>query len=156
MSNHMAVEDAINVVQILGCELASDGDEDVGKLVSTAIWLVSHVQEQALELERERARGHGIGRREATTLEGHRLENGADGGGRRDFLAARGVHSGETFTCSRTAAGMPLGTNPTCRATSHVCTCRCRVFERTWCFGSNPRRGSRGRRNCGSHRDSER
>ena len=51
----------------------------------------------AAELERERARRRGLGSREAVTLEGHRLENGADGGGRRDFLAGRGVHAGETL-----------------------------------------------------------
>ena len=95
MRDNMTVEDAINVVHVLGCELASDGNEDVRELVSAATWLLSHVQEQAADLERERARRQGSGHREATTLEGHRLENGADGGGRRDFLAGRGVHAGE-------------------------------------------------------------
>lgn len=97
MRDNMTVEDAINVVHVLGCELASDGNEDVRKLVSAATWLVSHVQEQAADLEREPARRQGIGHREGTTLEGHRLENGADGGGRRGFLAGRGVHAGETL-----------------------------------------------------------
>ena len=97
MREHMTAEDAINVVHVLGRDLASNGDEDLGKLVSAATWLVSHAQEQAAELERERARRRGIGDREGTTLEGHRLENGADGGGRRDFLAGRGVHAGETL-----------------------------------------------------------
>ena len=97
MRENMTVEDAINVVHVLGRDLASNGDEDLGKLVSAATWLVSHAQEQAAELERERARRQGIGDREGTTLEGHRLENGADGGGRRDFLAGRGVHAGETL-----------------------------------------------------------
>ena len=97
MRENMTVEDAMNVVHVLGCELASDGNEDVQKFVAAATWLVSHVQEQAAELERERARRQGIGHREGTTLEGHRLENGADGGGRRDFLAGRGVHAGETL-----------------------------------------------------------
>jgi hypothetical protein len=84
-------------VHVLGGDLASNGDEDLRKLVLAATSLVSHVQEQAAELERERARRQGIGHREAMTLEGHRLENGADGGGRRDFLAGRGVHAGETL-----------------------------------------------------------
>ena len=97
MRELMTVEDAINVVHVLGRDLASNGDEDLGKLVSAATWLVSHAQEQAAELERERARRQGLGDREGTTLEGHRLENGADGGGRRDFLAGRGVHAGETL-----------------------------------------------------------
>jgi hypothetical protein len=97
MRENMTVEDAINVVHVLGRNLASNGNEDLGKLVLAATWLVSHAQEQAAELERERARRQGIGDREGTTLEGDRLENGADGGGRRDFLAGRGVHAGETL-----------------------------------------------------------
>jgi hypothetical protein len=97
MRENMTVEDAINVVHVLGRDLASSGNEDLGKLLSAATSLVSHAQEQAAELERERARRQGIGDREGTTLEGHRLENGADGGGRRDFLAGRGVHAGETL-----------------------------------------------------------
>lgn len=97
MRDNMTVEDAINVVHVLGGDLASNGDEDLRKLVSAATCLVSHVYEQAAELERERACRQGIGHREAMTLEGRRLENGADGGGRRDFLAGRGVHAGETL-----------------------------------------------------------
>jgi hypothetical protein len=103
MRENMTVDDAINVVHVLGHELASNGDEDLGKLVSAATSLVSHVQEQAAELERERARRHGIGPRAAMSLEGRRLENGEDGGGLRDFLNGRGVHAGETLyllTCS--------------------------------------------------------
>jgi hypothetical protein len=97
MRDNMTVDDAINVVHVLGCDLEADGNEDVRKLVSAATWLVSHVQEQAVELERERARRQWIGHREAMTLEGRRLENGEDVGGRRDFLAGRGVHAGETL-----------------------------------------------------------
>jgi hypothetical protein len=95
MRNNMTVEDAINVVHVLGCDLVSNGDEDVRQLVSAATWLVSYVQDQGAELERERSRRHGIGHRDAATAEGHRLENGVDGGGRRDFLAGRGVHAGK-------------------------------------------------------------
>lgn len=97
MCDNMTVDDAINVVHVLGCELASNGNDDVRKLLSAATSLVSHVQEQAAEIERERARRQGIGDREATTIDGHRLENGTDAGGRRDFLAGRGVHAGETL-----------------------------------------------------------
>ena len=97
MRDNMTVDDAINVVHVLGGDLASNGDEDLGQLVSAATSLISHVQEQAAELERERARRRGTDQREAATLEGHRLENGVDGGGRRDFLAGRGVHAGETL-----------------------------------------------------------
>ena len=97
MRDNMTVEDAINVVHVLGRDLTSNGYEDVGKLVSAATCLVSYVHEQAAELEHERARRQGDGHREAASLEGHRLENGADGGGRRAFLAGRGVHAGETL-----------------------------------------------------------
>lgn len=97
MGDNLTVEDAVNVVHVLGRDLASNGDEELGKLVSAATRLVSHVQEQASELERERARRQGIGHREGTRPEGLRLENGVDGGGRRDFLAGRGVHAGETL-----------------------------------------------------------
>ena len=55
MRDNMTVDDAINVVHVLGRDLASNGDEDVGQLVSAATSLISHVQEQAAELERERA-----------------------------------------------------------------------------------------------------
>jgi hypothetical protein len=95
MRDNMTADDAINVVLVLGCELASDGNDDVRKLLAAATSLVTHVQGQAAELERERARRQGIGHHEATTLEGHRLENGADGGGRRDFRARRSVHAGD-------------------------------------------------------------
>jgi hypothetical protein len=97
MADNMMLDDAINVVHTLGRDLASDGNDDVRKLLSAASSLVTHVKEQAAELERERARRHGPGHREAMPPEGHRLENGADGGGRRDFLAERGVHAGETL-----------------------------------------------------------
>ena len=82
---------------VLGCELASNGNDDVRKLLSAATSLVTHVQAQAAELERERARRHGTGLREAATPEGYHLEEGRDGGGRRDFLAGRGLHAGETL-----------------------------------------------------------
>jgi hypothetical protein len=97
MRDNMTVDDAINVVHVLGRDFASNGDEDLRSLVSAATWLVSHVHEQAAELERERTRRHGTGVREGMTSEGHRLEDGTDGGGRRDFVAGRGVHAGETL-----------------------------------------------------------
>jgi hypothetical protein len=97
MRDNMTVDDAINVVRVLGCELESDRNDDVRKLLSAASCLVAHVLEQAAELERERARQRGIGQADTTKPEGHRLESGADGGGRRDFLAGRGVHAGETL-----------------------------------------------------------
>jgi hypothetical protein len=97
MRDNMTIDDAINVVRVLGGELESDGNDDVRKLLSAASCLVAHVLEQAAELERERARRRGIGQAETTKPDGYRLESGADGGGRRDFLAGRGVHAGETL-----------------------------------------------------------
>lgn len=97
MRDNLTVDDAINVVHVLGCELASNTNEDMRQLVSAANCLVSHVERQAAELERERARRQGIGHEDTTNRKGQRLENGADGGGRRDFLAGRGVHAGETL-----------------------------------------------------------
>jgi hypothetical protein len=97
MRDNMTVGDAINVVHALGREFASNGDEDRRRLASAATWLVCHVHDQAAELERARARRHGTGLHEAALPEGHRLEDGTDGGGRRDFLAGRGVHAGETL-----------------------------------------------------------
>jgi hypothetical protein len=97
MQDSLTVEDAVNIVQVLGNDLASDRNEDVQKLVSAAAWLAFHVHGQAEELERERARRHGFGQRDSAMSEGHRLESGVDGGGRRDFVAERGVHAGETL-----------------------------------------------------------
>jgi hypothetical protein len=55
------------------------------------------LDEQSLELERERARRHGLRPGDTRIADGHQLEDGRDGGGRRDFLAGRGVHAGETL-----------------------------------------------------------
>ena len=50
MRDDMTVEDAINVVHVLGCELTSDGsNDDVRRLLSAATSLVTHVKEQAAE-----------------------------------------------------------------------------------------------------------
>lgn len=97
MRDNMTVDDAINVVHVLGRDFASNEDDDLRRLVSAATCLVSHVREQAAELERERARRHGTDPHQGVMPEGHRLEDGTDGGGRRDFLESRGVHAGETL-----------------------------------------------------------
>ena len=97
MRTEMTIEDATNVVNVLSDDLACDPNEDVRQLATAARWLVRHIAEQSRELERERARRHGMGSGEARRADGHRLLTGTDGGGRRDFMADRGVHAGETL-----------------------------------------------------------
>jgi hypothetical protein len=97
MYDEIAMDDAINVVRILGDERAADPDSDVSSLARAARKLLHHIDELAFELERERARRYGLKRGDTRRPDGHRLEDGRDGGGRRDFLAGRGVHAGETL-----------------------------------------------------------
>lgn len=120
MYDEMAIEDAINVVRVIGGERADDPDSDVRALACAARRLLHHIDESALELERERARRHGLRRRDTRTPDGHPLREGMDGGGARDFLAGRAVHAGEALfllTCagrhpvryeSNAAAGEPV------------------------------------------------
>jgi hypothetical protein len=118
MLENMTVEDAINVVHVLGRDLASNGNEDLGKLVSAATWLVSHAQEQAAELERERARRQGIGPSRWDHARRTSSREWADGGGRRDLRAAAVCTLARRCTSLRTATGTRSGTSPTCRAMS--------------------------------------
>src|SRR5712692_9908223 len=74
-----------------------------GSLPIAAKRLVNHVGEQSREAERERARRKGLPQEDARLVEGHRLEEGTDGGGRRDFLAGLAVYAGQTLyllTCA--------------------------------------------------------
>jgi hypothetical protein len=96
MQTEMTVDDAINVANVASSCLSGHDDEDVRELVIAAKELVNYVEELYRELERERARRHGTGDR-THLVDGHPLEQGADGGGPRDFLAGRGVHAGETL-----------------------------------------------------------
>jgi hypothetical protein len=103
MYDQMTTDDAVNVVRVLSEVLAHEGDEDVRELVAAAKHLVRQVEEQACELERERARRHGIGRNGSPLPTGDPLIEGTDGGGRRDFLAGRPVHAGNglyLLTCA--------------------------------------------------------
>jgi hypothetical protein len=97
MRNEMTIEDATNVVNVLSDDLACDPNEDVRELATAASRLVRHIAEQSSELERERARRRGLARGEARVPDGNPLKEGADGGGRRDFLAGHPVHAGETL-----------------------------------------------------------
>ena len=87
------IDDAINVVNVADTCLPADADRDLRALVAAARLLVRHVAEQRAELERERARRHGLAS-PATHAEGHRLMAGRDAGGVRDFLHGRPVHAG--------------------------------------------------------------
>jgi hypothetical protein len=103
MHDEMTIDDAINVANV-GNDLLSDhADADVRELAIAAKRLVNHVGEQSREAERERARRTGLPQEDARLVEGHRLEEGTDGGGRRDFLAGLAVHAGQTLyllTCA--------------------------------------------------------
>jgi hypothetical protein len=95
MYEEMTIDDAINVVRVVAAERVHDDDRDVRALACAARRIADHIDEQSLELERERARRHGLTRGDTRIADGHQLEDGRDGGGRRDFLAGRGVHAGE-------------------------------------------------------------
>jgi hypothetical protein len=56
MYDEIAIDDAINVVKMLGDERARDPDCDVSSLARAARRLLRHIDELAFELERERAR----------------------------------------------------------------------------------------------------
>lgn len=103
MHTEMTVDDAINVARALGDLRGDDADEEVRELAIAALRLARQVEEQSLELARERARRRGFGSRDARRPEGAPLICGADVGGRRDFLGRRPVHAGEPLfllTCA--------------------------------------------------------
>lgn len=97
MYEDMTIDEAVNIVNVANDCLAQDADDDVRSLAIAAKRLVSHIAEQSREMERERARRRAQPGGEPRLVAGHRLEGGTDGGGRRDFLAGRGVHAGETL-----------------------------------------------------------
>lgn len=97
MHDDMTIDDAINVANVVTDCMPPDADTDMRELAVAAKRLVGHVAEQLCELERERARRKAAAGEGAPLVEGHWLEEGTDGGGRRDFLAGRAVHAGETL-----------------------------------------------------------
>jgi hypothetical protein len=103
MHTEMTVDDAINVARVVGDLRGDDADGEVRELAVAARRLARQVDEQSLELERERARRRGCGSRDAPIAQGSPLISGVDGGGRRDFVAGRPVHAGEALfllTCA--------------------------------------------------------
>jgi hypothetical protein len=95
MDDTMTIDDAVNIANVASDCLANNTDEDKRELAIAAKRLVKYVAEQSRELERERARGNSLVREDARLVEGNRLEEGADAGGRRDFLAGDAVHAGQ-------------------------------------------------------------
>jgi hypothetical protein len=95
MYDDMTIDEAVNVANVLNASLTLHRDEDVRELAIAAQRLVNHVAEQSREIERERARRRALEPASALLVEGHRLEEGTDGGGRRDFLAGCAVHAGQ-------------------------------------------------------------
>ena len=103
MHTEMTVDDAINVARVVGDLRGNDADGEVRELAVAARRLARQVDEQSLELERERARRRGFGSRDTRFAQGSRLIGGVDGGGCRDFLGGRPVHAGESLyllTCA--------------------------------------------------------
>jgi hypothetical protein len=95
MNDKMTIEDAVNIVNVANDCVADNTDEDKRELAIAAKRLVKYISEQWRELERERARGASLVREDTRLVEGNRLEEGSDGGGRRDFLAGSAVHAGQ-------------------------------------------------------------
>jgi hypothetical protein len=104
MDDKMTIGDALNIANVASDCLADHGDQDVRELAIAARRLVSHIAEQSRELEREQARCRSLARGNALRVEGDRLEEGTDVGGRRDFLAGRAVHAGQGL-CLLTCLG---------------------------------------------------
>src|ERR1700687_4141605 len=93
MHDEMTIDDAVNIANVLNDSLACCADEDVRELAIAAKRLVSHVA--VASRARERERRHAVAREDVRLVEGHRLEEWTDGGGRRDFLAGLAVHAGQ-------------------------------------------------------------
>src|SRR5262245_10840555 len=83
MYEEMTIDDAMNVVRLSSTSGSTMTTET--SLACAARRLVHHIDEQSLELERERARRHEL-RRGATRIpDGPRLDDGRDKVGRDGF-----------------------------------------------------------------------
>jgi hypothetical protein len=92
-----AIDDAINVANVIADCVGPDADGDLRDLAVAAKRLVRELGAQALELERERARRR-TGSREAPRVDGMALRDGIDGGGWRELSAA--VRSTPEIRCT--------------------------------------------------------
>jgi hypothetical protein len=102
--DEITIEDAINVANVIGDCLPPDADTELRELALAARRLVRKVNEQADELERERARRRSVAPRAAALIQGAPLEERIDEGGWREFLAGRPVHAGDVL-CLLTSLG---------------------------------------------------
>jgi hypothetical protein len=91
-----AIDDAINVANVIADCVGSDADADLRGLAVAAKRLVRELGEQARELERERARRRSPSQR-TSLVDGASLRDGTDGGGWRQYVAGRPVHAGDTL-----------------------------------------------------------
>jgi hypothetical protein len=97
MCDDITIDDAVNIANVVIGSLALHPDEDVRELALATKQLVSLIAEQSREIERERARRRALEPEGARLVEGHRLEEGTDAGGRRDFLGGCAVHAGQVL-----------------------------------------------------------
>jgi hypothetical protein len=95
--DEITIDDAINVANVIADCLPADADTDLRELALAARRLVREVQEQADELERERARRRSVAPRAGPLIDGGPLEDRIDAGGWREFLAGRPIHAGDTL-----------------------------------------------------------
>jgi hypothetical protein len=93
----ITIDDAINVANVIADCLPTDADSDLRELALAARRLVREVQEQADELERERARRRSVAPRAGALIDGAPLEERIDAGGWREFLRGRPVHAGDVL-----------------------------------------------------------
>src|SRR5260370_42241533 len=82
MHDEMTIDDAINVANVGNDLLIDHADADVRELAIAAKRLVNHVGEQSRDAEQERARRKGLPQEDARLVEGQRLAEGTDAGGR--------------------------------------------------------------------------
>jgi hypothetical protein len=99
MYEEMTIDDTVDVVNVAHDCLAQDADDDMRELAIAAKRLVRHIDELSRDLDCERALRRELPGREARLVGGHRLEEGTDGGGRRDFLAGALCTQARRYTC---------------------------------------------------------
>lgn len=97
--DEITIDDAINVANVSSDCLPPGADTDLREVALAARRLVREVQEQADELERERARARrrSGAPRVAYLTDRTPLEDGMAGGGWRQFLGGRPVHAGDVL-----------------------------------------------------------
>jgi hypothetical protein len=151
MREEMTIDDAVNVFSVVADEDVHDDDRDISARACAAIRLVNYVDDQSLEVERERTRRHGLRRGDTRIADGHRIEGGWDGGGRRDLLAGRGVHAGETLYLLTDAGWHAVRYESNMSRSEPLLYLPFPAFEKTFSSVFHAKRSSRGQTNCGGH-----